>query len=96
MLDQITDPQNLGAIIRTAEFFQVSGLILPSKSTAPLTSTVVKASSGATDFLQMIRVTDFPAFLKKAKPEYQIVGAYKGRDLFGFKSSDKKIVVFGN
>ena len=51
MLDQITDPQNLGAIIRTAEFFQVSGLILPSKSTAPLTSTVVKASSGATDFL---------------------------------------------
>ncbi|NPA93901.1 MAG: 23S rRNA (guanosine(2251)-2'-O)-methyltransferase RlmB [Thermodesulfobacteria bacterium] len=45
--DQIEDPQNLGAVIRAAVAFEVSGIIIPSKQNAPINGTVIKASSGA-------------------------------------------------
>lgn len=45
--DKITDPQNLGAIIRSCLFFGVKNIFMPKKSNCPLNSTVSKASSGA-------------------------------------------------
>ena len=47
ILDRINDPHNMGAIIRSAEVFGASGIIYPSRESAPLTETVVKASAGA-------------------------------------------------
>ncbi len=46
LLDELTDPQNVGAIIRSAAAFGVSGVLMPSHNQAPLTGSVVKASAG--------------------------------------------------
>jgi 23S rRNA (guanosine2251-2'-O)-methyltransferase len=46
LLDELTDPQNVGAIIRSAAAFGVAGVLMPSHNQAPLTGSVVKASAG--------------------------------------------------
>jgi 23S rRNA (guanosine2251-2'-O)-methyltransferase len=46
LLDELTDPQNVGAIIRSAAAFGASGILLPSKNQAPITGAVVKTSAG--------------------------------------------------
>ena len=56
VLDQINDPHNLGAIIRTAECAGVSAIIIPSQNSAQVTSTVMKVSAGAVFYLPIIRV----------------------------------------
>ena len=56
-LDGIEDPQNLGAILRTAEAAGVDGVLLPERRSAPLSGAVVKASSGASELLQLCRVS---------------------------------------
>lgn len=58
ILDKIQDPQNLGAIARTAECAGVQGLIVPSKDSTPITSTVVKASAGAILNLPIAKVSN--------------------------------------
>ena len=58
LLDKITDPHNLGAIIRTAVCCGVHGVIIPRHRAVGLTSTVVKASSGAIEYIKVARVTN--------------------------------------
>lgn len=53
LLDQLQDPQNLGALLRSAEAFGVHGVILPLARSAAVTPAVVNASSGATEMLQI-------------------------------------------
>jgi 23S rRNA (guanosine2251-2'-O)-methyltransferase len=55
-LDGIEDPQNLGAILRSAEAAGADGVILPERRSAPLSSVAVKASSGASEILPVCRV----------------------------------------
>ncbi len=57
LLDKIQDPQNLGAIARSAECAGVNGLIITTKDTAPINSTVVKSSSGAILHLPITKVS---------------------------------------
>jgi len=58
MLDGITDPHNLGAIIRSAEAGGVSGIIIPKNRSAGVNATVVKVSSGAIEYIDIIEVTN--------------------------------------
>jgi 23S rRNA (guanosine2251-2'-O)-methyltransferase len=58
LLDGIEDPQNLGAIIRTAVGYGVDGLIIKKDRQVEVTSTVAKIASGALDFLPIIQVTN--------------------------------------
>ena len=55
-LDSILDPQNLGAILRTAEAAGVEGVIMPERRSAPVSAAVVKVSSGASEHLRICRV----------------------------------------
>jgi 23S rRNA (guanosine2251-2'-O)-methyltransferase len=55
-LDGVEDPQNLGAILRSAEAAGADGAILPERRSAPVTSVAVKASSGASEILPLCRV----------------------------------------
>ena len=55
-LDSILDPQNLGAILRTAEAAGVEGVIMPERRSAPISAAVVKVSSGASEHLRICRV----------------------------------------
>jgi 23S rRNA (guanosine2251-2'-O)-methyltransferase len=66
-LDSIMDPQNLGAIIRSAEVFGGDGVILPEHRSAPLSAAAVKASSGASELLRIARVSGLPSAIAEVK-----------------------------
>lgn len=67
VLDQITDPHNLGAIIRTAACCGAHGVIIPRHRAVGLTSTAVKTSSGAVEYVKVARVTNIAQTLKQLK-----------------------------
>ena len=66
-LDGITDPQNVGALLRTAECAGVSGVLLPRHRAAHVTPTVAKAAAGAIEHLDMAVVSGMPSALARAK-----------------------------
>ena len=65
--DEISDPHNLGAIIRSAECAGVHGVIIPKRRSAGLTAIVDKASAGAAEHMAVARVANIPAVLKELK-----------------------------
>ena len=67
--DEISDPHNLGAIIRTAECVGAHGVIIPKRRSAGLTTIVDKASAGAAEHMLISRVPNIPAALKELKEE---------------------------
>jgi len=66
-VDNITDPRNLGAILRSAECAGVHGVILPQRDSAPITDTVVKTSAGAASHIRIARVGNLHQALEKLK-----------------------------
>ena len=58
VLDGVTDPRNLGAIIRTAECCGVHGIIIPKRGCCGLTTTVFKAAAGACEYMKIAKVTN--------------------------------------
>jgi 23S rRNA (guanosine2251-2'-O)-methyltransferase len=67
MLDNVQDPQNLGAIVRTALCAGVQGVIVPKDRSASPTPAVSKASSGALEHIQLVRVTNLVQTIKICK-----------------------------
>ena len=67
--DEISDPQNLGAIIRTAECAGAHGVIIPKRRSAGLTAIVAKTSAGAVAHVPVARVPNIPALLKDLKKQ---------------------------
>ena len=65
--DEISDPHNLGAIIRTAHAAGAHGVIIPKRRSAGLTATVVKASSGAVFHMPVAKVPNITAAIKELK-----------------------------
>ncbi|KAI8347612.1 Alpha/beta knot methyltransferase [Choanephora cucurbitarum] len=75
-LDEVQDPQNLGSILRTAYFFGVDGVLLCSKNSAPLSSTVSKVSSGALEWMDIYSTPNLVKFLKESNQHgWEIIGA---------------------
>ena len=67
--DNIEDPHNLGAIIRTAEACGAHGVIIPKRRSAGLTAIVAKTSAGAVSYIPVARVPNIPALLKDLKKQ---------------------------
>ena len=67
--DEISDPHNLGAIIRTAECAGAHGVIIPKRRSAGLTSIVGKPSAGAVSYVPVARVPNIPALLEQLQKE---------------------------
>ena len=67
--DEISDPHNLGAILRTAECAGAHGVIIPKRRSAGLTAVVAKTSAGAVSHLPVARVANLPSLLKRLKEE---------------------------
>jgi 23S rRNA (guanosine2251-2'-O)-methyltransferase len=66
-LDEVQDPQNVGAICRTAECAGATGLVVPERRSAEVTPAVCKASAGAVEHLRVARVRNLADFLGEAK-----------------------------
>ena len=66
-LDEVQDPQNLGAICRTAEGVGATGVVIPERRAAEVTPAACKASAGALEWLQVARVRNIADFLGDAK-----------------------------
>lgn len=69
ILDEIEDPHNLGAIIRTANGCKATAVIIPKRRSATINSVVEKTSAGAVSFTKVIRVTNIAQTIEKLKKE---------------------------
>ena len=65
--DEISDPHNLGAILRSAECVGAHGVVIPKRRSAGLTSIVDKTSAGAAEHVPVARVPNLPAALRELK-----------------------------
>jgi 23S rRNA (guanosine2251-2'-O)-methyltransferase len=65
--DELTDPHNLGAIMRTAECAGAHGVIIPKRRSVGLTATVAKASAGAVEYMKVARVTNINNAINELK-----------------------------
>ena len=65
--DELSDPHNLGAVIRTAECAGAHGVIIPKRRSAGLTAIVGKTSAGAVSYMPVARVSNLPATLEELK-----------------------------
>ena len=75
ILDEIEDPQNLGALIRTAECVGVHGVVIPKHHAASVTTAVVKSSAGATEHMAMAEVTNIAnTIIELKKNEFWVIG----------------------
>lgn len=69
ILDEIEDPHNLGAILRTADATGLHGVIIPKRRAVGLTETVAKASAGAIEHVPVVRVTNIAQTIDQLKKE---------------------------
>jgi len=67
LLDEIEDPQNLGAILRSAECAGADGIVIPERRSAGLTETVFEVSAGALEHLQVARVPNLAQTMEALK-----------------------------
>lgn len=86
LLDRIEDPQNLGALVRTAEGAGVDGIILPERHSAGLTTAVHTVSAGALEHMQITRVKNLARTMDELKKkEVWLVGAEEGGKKFWYE-----------
>jgi len=98
-LDGITDPHNVGAIIRSAEAFGCSGVILPQRRSAGITGTVSKVAAGALENLPISRVVNLNRSLQTLKDEgFFVIGlSEKAKNsVYKFKENIPMVIVIGS
>lgn len=97
--DEISDPHNLGAILRTAECAGAHGLIIPKRRSAGLTAIVGKTSAGAVSYLPVARVANLTSALKDLKKQgVWIFGTAAGAstDLYSADLKGPAAIVIGS
>jgi len=98
LLDGVEDPQNLGAIIRSAHALAQAGIVIPEHRSAPVTPSVVKASSGATEHMKIARVKNLRTAAQELKKKgFWLVGLEAGamEDIRSTPRFDKLGLVLG-
>ncbi len=96
ILDGITDPQNLGSLIRTAHCFGANGVIIPKDRSASITATVMKASSGAAGYTPVameVNLSNTIGYLKDKGFWIYGADAEKGRDMRSMDYMQRHIAV---
>ncbi|MBN2050877.1 MAG: 23S rRNA (guanosine(2251)-2'-O)-methyltransferase RlmB [Spirochaetales bacterium] len=98
LLDGITDPQNLGAILRSADQFGVDCVILPRRRGAGITDTVARVSSGAVEYVKVVKVPNLAGAMETLKNRgFWVYGAAMGgTPLRSVKLKGKVAVVMGS
>ena len=86
LLDGIEDPQNLGALLRTADAAGVHGILLPRRHSVPLTETVARVSAGALEYVPVARIGNIAQTMRALKEQgFWIAGA----DMAGEETYDR-------
>ncbi|KJS22793.1 MAG: hypothetical protein VR72_04540 [Clostridiaceae bacterium BRH_c20a] len=98
ILDEIEDPHNLGAILRTADAAGAHGVIIPKRRAVPLTEGVAKASAGAVEYVPVARVANIVQTMEQLKKEgCWIVGtSLQGKVLYEQDLKGPLVVVVGS
>jgi len=98
LLDELEDPHNFGAILRTADAAGVHGVIIPKRRSVSLNSTVAKISAGAVEYVKVAQVTNVAQTLKNLREEnLKIVGGdMSGENIFGADLSGGIVLIIGN
>ena len=98
-LDGITDPHNVGAIIRSAEAFDCKGIIIPQRRSAGLTGTVAKVAAGALEHLPVSRVVNLNRAIEILKNNDFLVVGLSGEgqlSISKFHKSNPLVVIVGS
>ncbi|KAK1667166.1 hypothetical protein QYE76_055325 [Lolium multiflorum] len=99
-LDEVMDPQNLGAIIRSAYFFGAEGVVLCAKNSAPLSGVVSKASAGSLELIELLSCRNMMQFLSSsAENGWRVLGgtvAPKAIPLSEVTTGEPTILVLGS
>ena len=100
-LDQVTDPQNVGAIIRSFNFFGGENLLITKDHSAEINGSLAKSASGALESVNIIKVTNLSMILKKMKKKgFTIIGLDENSDvmLHNIKdyNNEKKVLIMGS
>jgi 23S rRNA (guanosine2251-2'-O)-methyltransferase len=99
LLDEIQDPHNLGAIIRTASAAGIDSMLLTAKNTAKVNHTVMKTSSGAANFIRIALTENVYKTIENLKKSgFYIIGTGQNaaENLYSFKFPAKCLIIFGN
>ena len=76
LLDELEDPHNLGALMRTADAMGVHGILMPKRRSVPLNATVAKTSAGAVEYVPVVRIGNIAQTLKALKEKgFWVAGA---------------------
>ena len=98
ILDEIEDPRNLGAIIRSAYAFGVHGIIIKDKNSADITATVINTSAGATSHIKIVKVINISKTIEYLKKEniWFYEADMDGESIYDTKFDGGICVVLGN
>ena len=98
LLDNIEDPHNLGAIIRTANLAGAHGVIIPKRRAVGLTATVAKASAGAINYTPVAKVTNLVKTMDELKKQgmWFVCGDMGGDSMYSLDLTGPMGVVIGN
>ena len=95
LLDELQDPQNVGALIRTADAAGVHGVLLPKRRSCPLNMVVAKISAGAVNYVPVVQIGNIVQMLSNLKEQgFWVVGAdMDGAALYFDAGLDRPIVL---
>lgn len=98
LLDELEDPHNLGAILRTADAAGVHGVLIPKHRSCPLSATVAKTSAGAVEHVPVARVGNMVQTIKKLKQEGLWVAAadMDGKDYYDTDLTGPLLLIIGS
>ena len=98
MLDHLEDPHNFGAIIRTCECAGVKHIIIPKDRSVRVNETVIKVSTGAISYVDVIMVSNLTNAIDKLKDNgFFVYGAdMDGKNYADVDYADKKVLIIGN
>ena len=98
LLDELEDPHNLGAILRTADAAGVHGVLIPKRRSCPLSATVAKTSAGAVEHVPVARIGNMVQTIKRLKDEGLWVAAadMDGTDYYDTDLTGALLLVVGS
>ena len=95
LLDELQDPQNVGALIRSADAAGVHGVLLPRRRSCPLNMVVAKISAGAVNYVPVVQIGNIVQTLRSLKEQgFWVVGAdMEGDSLYSETDLDRPLVL---